>query len=268
MRLMMKRMLRPLAAILCFGASQAAAGTITLSTQDLADGETVGEPVEFTSIPIVTIDGGFSGLEPLSQRSFLAEWFLSKELVEGLEVDLSAEALFEILRFDADGLEFAITITNTVSLAELDGRIANVLSFGFGVEPDVDAEITESGSVFGDSSPGSGGQESFPGGFKKIDVCIFGANNCAGGSVNAGLAAESSDSLKLLLTPETGMFVDPETGSSPYAQLAAFPIKFQGDFGSFEFVSFPDDGGRIPVPPAIALLGAGLILVGWARRRA
>ena len=251
-----------LAAALIMGfASEAGAGLITQGFQPLPSGQTVGSPVEFTSIPFVEITGSFDGTEPLADRTFTAEWLLPAALVDGLETDLSAEAFFTITDFDANGLSLDVTINNTTIVDP--GIIASILSFGFGAEPDVSASLTDAGTIF--DSVGAGANENFPGGFKQIDVCIFAANGCSGGNVKDGLAAGGSDSFSLALFPSSGDF----RNGDGIAQLTllSFPMKFQGTFGSFEFVSFPDTPNLIPVPPSLALFGLGLLGVAWRRRR-
>ncbi|RMD90612.1 MAG: PEP-CTERM sorting domain-containing protein [Alphaproteobacteria bacterium] len=240
----------------------AQAGLVSQGFQPLPAGQTVGSPVEFTSIPFVQIDGAFDGTEALADRSFTADWLLPAALVDGLEIDLEAEALFEIKHFDRNVLRLDMSISNTTIVDP--GIIASILSFGFGAEPDVSASITDAGAVFDGIGDGSGPQQTFPGGFKQIDVCIFAANGCSGGNVKDGLAAGQSDSLSLSLAPLTGDF-DGDDGN-PHLRLLAFPIKFQGTFGSFEFVAFPDTPVPMPLPSTLALMGLGLLGGGLARR--
>ena len=252
-----------LAAALISGfAGDAAAGSISQGFRALPAGQTVGSPVAFTSIPFVEITGSFDGSEPVADRTFAAEWLLPAALVDGLETDLSAEAFFTITGFDANGLALDVTISNTTIVDP--GIIASILSFGFGAEPDVSASLTDPGAVF--DSVGTGANGNFPGGFKQIDVCIFAANGCAGGRVGDGLAAGQSDSFSLALFPGSGDFLNAD--GLPQLTLLAFPIKFQGTFGSFEFVSFPDTPKLIPLPPSLALFGVGLLGMAWKRRRA
>ncbi|MFQ5347861.1 MAG: cistern family PEP-CTERM protein [Rhodothalassiaceae bacterium] len=239
------------------------AGLVSQGFQPLPAGQTVGSPVAFTSIPFVQIDGAFDGTEAVADRSLTADWLLPAALVDGLAIDLEAEALFEIRHFDRNELKRNVSISNTTIVNP--GIIASILSFGFAAEPDVSASITDAGAIFDALGDGSGPQQTFPGGCKQIEVCIFAANGCSGGGVNDGLAAGQSDSLSLSLVPLSGDF-DGDDGD-PHLRLLAFPVKFQGTFGSFEFVSFPDTPVPMPLPSTLALMGLGLLGGGLARRR-
>ncbi|TCK19498.1 putative secreted protein [Thiogranum longum] len=185
--------------------------------------------------------------------SFDIFWNVPSSASSALTHDLAAEMTVSVDAFTSTTLDLSIAISNTTLL---DGGFkANILSFGFGVDPDVVPSFLTSGTTFVTVADGQGGQQSFPGGFKGIDVCAFAANNCSGGSVNDGLAIGASDSMQIRLT---GAF-----GSDPMAILMGFPLKFQTDEGSYE-----PAGAVVPVPAAVWLFGSGLIgLVGLARRK-
>jgi hypothetical protein len=170
---------------------------------------------------------------------------------------LSAMATFTVTSFADDAIVLDITLDHTTDLSDAGLRNAAILSMGFGVAPDVVATITSSGSVFDAVDEGSGGQQSFPGGFKHVDVCVF-AEGCSGGDVDAGLAAGESDSFQITLSPVSDDFADGVT-------LAFFPIKFQTSAGSFEPPgSFTPP---IPEPTSAFLYAAGVLVVGAGGRR-
>ena len=125
--------------------------------------------------------------------------------------------------------------------------------------PDATASIASSGSVFDSIGTGSGPNQTFPGGFKNIDVCIFSAG-CSGGDVNSGLQAGSSDSLIINLT---GNF-DQNGTAAGAVSLLDFPLKFQGTWGSFET---PGQTKRVPEPGTLALLGIALLGISLTNRR-
>ena len=78
--------------------------------------------------------------------------------------------------------------------------------------------------MFGDVSPGNGnGNQTFPGGFKDIDACVYASNGCSGGDIKDGLQAGASDSFLLTLTRADS--TDPWTVDS-------FALKFQTSAGS------------------------------------
>jgi len=182
--------------------------------------------------------------------SFDVSWFVS-------DPALGAAATFTVTSFSDSAVGLAITLGHTTDLVAAGLENAAILSMGFGVDPDVVATLTSAGSVFGTVDEGSGGQQSFPGGFKQVDVCIFAAG-CSGGSVNDGLAAGETDSFQISLTPVSSDFSDGVT-------LAFFPIKLQTSAGSFEPPG--DLTPPIPEPTSMLLYAAGLLVVGVGGQR-
>jgi hypothetical protein len=168
-------------------------------------------------------------------------------------IDLTAEATFTIDQLSASQLGLSVSIRNTSPTSSQ----TSILSFGFGVSPNATGAFAPDGAGdrFVSVGPGQGGQQQFPGGFKNIDVCIYAANHCSGGDVKKGLAPGATDDVSLRLT---GNF------SSGRVMLFDFPLKFQGEYGSFE------PGGRPPIPePGAGLLfSAGALLVASRLRRA
>lgn len=170
---------------------------------------------------------------------------------------LSAEATFTITSFSNDEIVLDITLDHTTDLSDSNLINAAILSMGFGVDPDVVATLTSTGSVFDTVAEGSGPQQTFPGGFKQVDVCIF-SQGCSGGDINSGLAAGEMDSFQITLTPVSGDFSNGVT-------LAFFPIKFQSSAGSYEPPgSFTP---MMPEPTSVALYAVGVLIVGTAGRR-
>lgn len=216
-------------------------GTTTTGFGDAPFGN-VGNFTELQTVKIGAADVG---------KSFEQNWFVTPP--GGF--DLKATATFKVVSFSATELELDIWIDN-----EVDPMFqAAILSFGFGIDPDATAVLSSNGTVFDMTAPGA--NENFPGGFKNIDICIFAANNCAGGNINDGLQAGASDHLGLTITSAFGSEPD------QMATLAAFPIKFQTQNGSFEF---PGGGGGMEVSEpgsfGIALLGLTLATL-FGRRR-
>ena len=161
--------------------------------------------------------------------------------------DLSATSTWTVSTFTATSIVLDISISNTTSL--FDGLTeAAITSFGFGVEPDAIATLTTDGSVF--DLIGATNNQTFPGGFKEIDVCLF-ADGCTGGDIKSGLQAGDSDILQITLS---GTFGDT-------AELLFFPLKFQTNLGSYE------PGGTVPEPSMVVLLAIGLLGMIAARRK-
>jgi hypothetical protein len=164
--------------------------------------------------------------------------------------DLGATGTFSVVSFSATTITLDVSITNTTVLSAALTN-ADLLSVGFGVSPDATASFVSAGSVFDRIGAGSGPQQTYPGGFKGIDVCVYG-QNCSGGAVAQGLHAGDSDGFRIALH---GDF----SGGS--ADLLYFGAKFQTNVGSYE----PGAGPAIPEPSAALVFGAGALLV--SRRR-
>ena len=148
--------------------------------------------------------------------------------------------------------------------------VNSIMSFGFYADPDID-----SATVVNHDDPDnlvwtSMLDTNLTGNFKQLDVCLFPdaqSNSCNGGNVNNGLVAGASDLLTLTLT---GNFVGPD-GTVSLVMLSEFPVKFQGDWGSYEVPGQVGCCTQVPEPSTLALglLGVGLVRRSQrARRRA
>jgi hypothetical protein len=181
--------------------------------------------------------------------SFDLDWMVAN--VVGTE-DLSATGNFELLAFTDTYFDLQVTIANTTVLSSSLTN-ADILSLGFGVDPDATAAFLTDGSVFDGISDGNGPQQTYPGGFKGIDVCVYG-QNCTGGAVAEGLHAGDTDIFQIRVT---GDF------SGGTADLLYFGTKFQTNVGSFE-----PGAGLIPEPSAALVFGLGMVVASVRMRRA
>jgi hypothetical protein len=154
--------------------------------------------------------------------------------VAGNTQTLKATAEITVQNFTSNLLTLFITIKNETQ-PSVAGYNAGIASFGFGVTPDATSVSFNGsqGAVF-DSVSLQGKQQQFPGGFKKIDICIIAANNCNGGSQNALLAVGQSDSFTLDIH---GNFTKESWAE---VTLTDFPIKFQTTDGSYELAAVPE----------------------------
>lgn len=158
----------------------------------------------------------------------------------GLPVELSAKAEIKLQNFTSNMLSLAIKLTNTTTA----NFRSSIVSFGFGVSPNANGAqlIQDSEQTYDAVRVKPTGN--FPGGFKNIDVCVFGGNTCNGGDIKQGLqSGGQSDTFTLNIF---GNF-----GSDPSVTLSAFPIKFQTEQSSYEAAG---------VPEPITVVGSGLAL--------
>jgi hypothetical protein len=191
-----------------------------------------------------------------SGDSWTVDWLVDASITPGLTQDLTATSNWLVSSYSSSQIVLDVTITNTTILAGLLTN-ADITSFGFGVAPNATASLLTAGTTFTKVGAGSGPQQTYPGGFKGIDVCIF-FQNCSGGSAPSGLRAGETDSLQLLLTGNFGSTTE----------LLFFPAKFQTSQGSYEPGGCINCGGNnAPEPSILALLGIGLALVGFAHMR-
>jgi hypothetical protein len=168
---------------------------------------------------------------------------------------LAATGTFSVVSFTSSSIVLGITLSNTTDLSVSGLDKAAILSLALGVTPNPTSKtLTSAGAVFDSLGKGSGPGQNYPGGFTGIDVCVYSAQNCAGGNVNDGLQAGASDSFVLRLR---GNWANGIT-------LAAFGIKFQTSDGSYQLAGRP--GAPIPEPTAALVFGLGLLVASYGSR--
>lgn len=220
----------------------------------------VGNPNIYTSVPLVTISSGGP-----STDTFQMNWNLSGYTA----APLTASALFTVRSFNSAQMVMDVQLNNLTS----PGFQSSILALGLGVSPNVTALMSPIGSpdiYFDAVSPGSGPNQTFPGGFKNIDVCAFASSNCSGGNINEGIASGTDDLFRLTLRAGTGF-----TFGSPTSVIALsdFALKFQTQAGSYELpgcvssACVPEDPPRQVPEPSTLLLGAAALLAMCGARR-
>jgi hypothetical protein len=115
------------------------------------------------------------------------DWLVDASTTSTLSSDLTATSTWTVDSFGSTEIMLSIDITNTTVLTGLLTN-AGITTVGFGIDPNATASIYTAGSTFDLVGSGSGSQQTFPGGFKQIDICIY-AQGCSGGTVNDALHA-------------------------------------------------------------------------------
>lgn len=209
----------------------------------------VGNPGIHTTIPTVNITSTDIN------NSFKVDWLLSKS-DSGISENLTASGVFTVNRLTSNLLTLSVMLTNT-TVASFQ---AAILATGLGVESNAVASFATTGTTFKSVSPGQGGQQQFPGGFKNIDVCIFAANNCSGGKIKQGL--QSGGNSDVFMLNLAGNF-----GATPSVKLDSFAMKFQTQQGSYEIPGkiHIEEPEPEPIPEPTTVLG--LVAIGGALLR-
>jgi len=142
----------------------------------------------------------------------------------------------------------------TVGLANKTAASAGetVHSIGFNADHNgTGLDVTDSGDYF----KSFGLNQKFPG-YKTVDLCVWGSQNCSGGAEGSNLPGAKSDAFGFRL------FGDFTQG----LRLDNFVVKFQGDLGSFE-VADTTPPRSVPEPSTLALLAIGAAAMMLSRRR-
>jgi len=228
-------------------------------------GGVAGEPPQ--DLHKVTITLPSDPANDPGDNMFTVNWLVPKEQTEinpdtgeRAPADLTAAAKFTITDFDSSTVVMDISLNNTFDPAL---GINSLVAFGFFIDPDVDtaqlSNYADPNSILWEAKL----DDQLTGNFKNLDICVFPdetSSSCNGGSVNNGLPAGASDLLTLTLT---GDFASPSDGEEALVMLSEFPVKFQGDWGSFQVPGATDccdtpPDGQVPEPATTALLLGGL----------
>ena len=182
---------------------------------------------------------------------------------------LTAQTTFTLNEFintdEAKGFVFVVMFSNTT-----DSDIwqdARVSSIGFNVNPDVvGADASDPWTATLDNNP----PNQFPNEVGRLEVCAFqppGSCTGSGGGLDIGQSA----------TFTLTLFFDPYLALPSTVTLSDFAVRYQsltsqelGFSGASGTGRETENGGpitEIPEPGALALLGLGLVAMGWVTRR-
>jgi len=148
--------------------------------------------------------------------------------------------------FGTSSLTVAVSLSNTSTPAS-----DRLTAFGFGINPNA-ASVT-----FADAADGGmiNASMSFIPSLATIEVCAYGGRNCMGGSNGGILGNGGTDSFSLVLRALAG------TTWGTSVDIDPIGFKYQTGYGSYEFTT------SVPEPATLSLLGAGLLLIGFSRKR-
>lgn len=108
-------------------------------------------------------------------------------------------------------------------------------------------------------------------GSQKVDLCVYAANNCAGGSIGQGLAEGGLSAFSLTLTTTGNFLSGGVTFNSPFSAkwqgVGLSGESYETREGCFGSADCGGGGNQVPEPASAALVGLALLGVHAARRR-
>jgi hypothetical protein len=197
------------------------------------------------SLPSQAVTVGSGGVNPLN---FTWSYNTGTSLLTGF-------GSMTISGFNSSLLSVAVTLTNTSALGGIGGE--RLTSFGFGIDPNA-TSVSFLDAVDGGMVSAGWASGALPANVVGVEICAWGGPNCAGGA-NVGIyGAGGSDSFIIRLGGTWGSSVN----------IAPIGFKYQTGYGSFEFPSSSSSSsGTVPEPGSMALLGLGLVGMGFVYRR-
>ncbi len=177
-----------------------------------------------------------------------------------------------VCEFNSQTNTLTFTITNTSAITS-PGSTATITGIGFDLPPTGNASSSGLNGFTGSQAPSlssdfdfsDGNLGNVPAGFNSV-VLDFGfttgpSGNFNGGSVNDGLLPGESASFTVTGAAFAG-FTEEQICNAIFVRFQNVPAPFGSDVG------VPGNGGEIPEPSTILLLGTALVgLGGYARRK-
>lgn len=180
------------------------------------------------------------------------------------DTDLSGSTSWTIDSLTSTEGVFTIDIANDTTDGILIAWSVDIITSSYAPEPfptGVSIVNDDDGGLGGDTTWFAGLLENSSGGSMTVDLCVWAANNCAGGNKNSGLIEGGMDTVVLTLY---GDF----TGTTTFD---IFPSKWQsvgaGTGGTDAGISLQPGGTVIPEPSTLALFGFGLVGLAVRMRR-
>jgi hypothetical protein len=145
-------------------------------------------------------------------------------------------------------LSVGVTLANTSQIGGQGGE--RLTGFAFGISPNATSvslvDAADGGMIKAGWASGA-----LPANVPGVEICAFGGVNCSGGA-NGGIYAGTSDFFTVLLGGTWGSSVD----------ISPIGVRYQTGYGSFTF-----EATEVPEPSTVALVGLGLLGLGFARFR-